>query len=346
MEPFDRALDAFQEIFPDPESFGKPGGSAHGASDGSKGAQWNFWVIGTTGEAYLSINLEGMKYKNWPISTFILSELKEPQLLHLRTELGEFDPIIRFRRDAWQAQARISIAEADIGHVLPLSKFTADTWRATLAEALQCLDPSKFHKGRAKQHVTRLKDDQVIEMWVSPHLNILVKLWDETPSSHSTAYKRMASLVSGLTPIHDLVGSQSTRTDSSRPSSRKVKFDSLGDAANYALQFTRAGSSTHNYLQGLLLNSGTDSLGSYTVTPNRFVWWGEDGSRLARFELKSVKLSLVVANSQLEGVKLPTGAKPHIKNASMTDCFTDAEAEVAELLRVFERRSTTPTTSN
>lgn len=61
-------------------------------------------------------------------------------------------------------------------------------------------------------------------------------------------------------------------------------------------------------------------------------------SRLARFELNSGELSLVVENNLVDGIGLPAGAKPHIENESMTDCFIDIEAEITELLRVFRRR--------
>lgn len=337
MKSFDLAYDAFQEITPDPQLFGKPGGSVYGASDGENGVQWNFWVRGEAPEAYLSINLEGMKYTDWPLSKFIQAELNDAKLPSLWPTLDKtVDPEVKLARDAWQAQARIPIVEALLGQKQHLSNLSEASWEATLTEALGCFDESKSFRGRAKQPVTRVKDGMKVDMWVTPHLNIFTPLWSTPPASHAEAYTRMRDLIQQLSPIHALVQGQCAGDSGNLKARGKQRFETLREAATFARRHAKEGSLTYEFLNTLSELHPAHTRGYYTVTSLRLVWWADDGSRLARILLDTLKLRAVVANQLLKEIKLPTDAKPTKKNPLMTNYFTDNDHEIAALVNVFE----------
>lgn len=337
MDPFDLTLDAFQQLVPDPVLFGRPGAPRRGASDGNRGVQWNFWTERTTGAAHFSINLEGMRYEGWPVARFIQAELTSLGILEFAgLESMQIDPIVRFKRDAWQAQSKLDIEEQILGEAIPLSAMDSDTWRTTLEEALGCLDKSKSFKGRARQVVTKSKDLQKLEMQVSPHLNVIHKLWDEVPESTAVALEIMEDTMGELAPIHRYISDLASQSWAAAGSNETVEFSSLKHAAAHALKFAKSGSITHSFLTDLVGLESSNDRGRYTVNPRRFVWWDTSGTRNARLELKSSKLTLVVLNSLLGGVVLPEGSRPHKKNPAMTDCFTASEAEARDLLAVFE----------
>ncbi len=81
---FNKAMDAFQHIHLDPVTFGQKNKGYSGASDGAQGVQWNFIFQHNTGETRLGINLEGMKYDGWPITSFIQNELASSKFLQLK----------------------------------------------------------------------------------------------------------------------------------------------------------------------------------------------------------------------------------------------------------------------
>jgi len=74
----DQAINAFEKQFNvDARRFGNTHAPTKGASDNAQGVQWNIAVIRATHEIQLGVNLEGMKYRNWPITTFIKNELAQ-----------------------------------------------------------------------------------------------------------------------------------------------------------------------------------------------------------------------------------------------------------------------------
>lgn len=80
--------------------FGQSGKGFVGISDNHKGVQWNLAVYGDTDNIKLGVNLEGMKYLNFPIAYFINKELENPSIEKLK-EL-EFDAMlitVEFCRD-------------------------------------------------------------------------------------------------------------------------------------------------------------------------------------------------------------------------------------------------------
>lgn len=194
------------------QKFGPSNKPYFGMSDGNNGVQWNISIY-TKLSTYaddkrfqMGVNLEGMKYDGWPISRFILSEIKEPKIQEISANLNKPDNIyIRFTRDAWQVQSRPCIDEKYIGGSEPsFSQISPDQWLRILSEALDCLDREKNFLGRAKQRVTRKKKsengEQLCDMEVTPHLTI----W--TPLILSENMQRtIAETISELKPVYDWV---------------------------------------------------------------------------------------------------------------------------------------------
>ncbi len=48
--------------------------------DGNEGVQWNLLILIDIEKIRLGVNLEGLKYRNWPILTFIQNELENPSI--------------------------------------------------------------------------------------------------------------------------------------------------------------------------------------------------------------------------------------------------------------------------
>jgi hypothetical protein len=190
--------------------FGQLNRPYFGMSDGNEGVQWNIAIRTDPEEIRLGVNLEGMKYANWPITTFLLAEIENPRIYDVRDRLADADQVfLRLTRDAWQVTARPSILEEIIGFGnIPLQDIDADLWESMLAEALNCLSEEKGYRGRNTQEVTLAnqprKGDKTRTMEVSPHLTI----W--TPIEASGDMER--NLKTGkdrLTPIYNWVSSES-----------------------------------------------------------------------------------------------------------------------------------------
>ncbi len=167
------AIKAFEKQFnTSARRFGKKHDGIKGASDNAQGVQWNVAVYRDTNEIRLGVNLEGMTYRNWPITSFIQNELSQPSLIEIVEEVQKPEQVIvQFTRDAWQMASRPEIAERQLIHSgSHLNKLTSTQWHAMLSEALTCLDPNKNFRGRVIQSVT--KRSGKAEMEVTPHLNI------------------------------------------------------------------------------------------------------------------------------------------------------------------------------
>lgn len=186
--------------------FGQLNKPSFGMSDGNEGVQWNLSVSTDTGIVGLGVNLEGMKYENWPISKFILSELETPKIFEVLKRMDYPDNIfVRFSRDAWQVTSRPNIIEKYLGG----DEFTfADCdngqWKNTLTEALGCLDEKSHYRGRAKQTVTLenmpKNGDQVRLMEVSPHLRIWSPL-----NLNGIVEENLRIKIQELKPVYDWV---------------------------------------------------------------------------------------------------------------------------------------------
>jgi hypothetical protein len=188
--------------------FGQLNKPGFGMSDGSEGVQWNLNVSTDTGAIRLGVNLEGMKYRNWPISKFIQSEINNPRFNEVAKKLRESNEVfIRFVRDAWQVTARPSIIEKYIGgKEFTFSESNSGQWSKTLKEALSCLNKEANYYGRAKQKITleskQRNGEQVRIMEVSPHLTIWTPL-----SLNGNIQENIERKFVELQPVYDWVKS-------------------------------------------------------------------------------------------------------------------------------------------
>jgi hypothetical protein len=183
--------------------FGQLNKPVFGISDGCEGVQWNLAIYPNDGEARVGVNLEGMKYRGWPIATLIKSELETPVFPKLVPHLRNPENIhLRFVRDAWQVNSRPDIREEYLGgREFRLSDLTADLWRKILIEAIGCLNKDRNYLGRGRQAVTLLrKAGSVAEsmMWVSPHLTI----WTPIDPARDSL-EGVSSAIESLRPIHE-----------------------------------------------------------------------------------------------------------------------------------------------
>lgn len=198
----DQILKIFNSILGiDGRDFGQSGKEYHGLSDDAKGVQWNIAVSKENRNTRLGVNLEGMKYQNWPIAKFIENEKNEMRLCNFNNLLQADKIIIGFYRDAWQCASRPDIDECHILDEMPLLQLNKNTYSSALNEAYNCLNASKNHRGRAKQRVTR--NNKAVEMEVSPHLNIHMCL------SYDSSKEEMKKIFTTLQPVYDLVKNQS-----------------------------------------------------------------------------------------------------------------------------------------
>jgi hypothetical protein len=182
-ESYVELLDAFTNVL---NIKGRPFGQLNkpyfGMSDGNEGVQWSTVVFTDTGKAKLGVNLEGMRYANWPIASFLISELQNPALEAIKGNLLQQDKIfVRITRDAWQVTSRPFIVEEYIGgkeHAL--SEIDEKLWRSMLNEALGCLDETKRYRGRKSQEVTlankQKNGEQKRVLPVSPHLYVWTEI--------------------------------------------------------------------------------------------------------------------------------------------------------------------------
>ena len=185
--------------------FGGTSKTYDGMSDDAEGVQWNVATFKDKPQrARLGVNLEGMKYKDWPIARFIESELKNRALLSLPVEKDKI--YVGFFRDAWQVTNRPAIEERSLGcSGISLEEMTGFQWKKTLDEAYACLDPQNNHRGRAKQDVTLSKSGMLKTMEVSPHLQIYTTIWSIFPADFQTAKTLMQKSFDRLMPVYEYV---------------------------------------------------------------------------------------------------------------------------------------------
>jgi len=79
--PADTLKTLFRDIFQcRGRDFGSPSRSVLGISDGNEGVQWNAGYYPRDGAVWLGVNLEGMKYDDWPVARLIEREVSRPLL--------------------------------------------------------------------------------------------------------------------------------------------------------------------------------------------------------------------------------------------------------------------------
>lgn len=103
-------VEAFKALFgANVRPFGNP--VVAGVSDGAEGVQWNAGIRDHE-EAFLGVNLEGVEYRGFPVSSLIRRELQAPTLVEHATTIPNCHEIeLSWRRDAWQFAARPCINE-------------------------------------------------------------------------------------------------------------------------------------------------------------------------------------------------------------------------------------------
>jgi hypothetical protein len=189
-------------------AFGAPSLGYEGLCDAVAGVQWNAWTEDSTGGAFVGVNLEGLAYGGeWPITRFILNELRAPRLpvVAMRLEMPAAVEL-RFLRDAWQVTARPRILEASIApSPTTLDRLRADDWARMLSGALACLRPDKDHRGRAVQHVTRVGASVPVQMEVSPHLQFRCRLPVDVVRSREAMVAGMLAARERLLPLREFV---------------------------------------------------------------------------------------------------------------------------------------------
>jgi hypothetical protein len=174
-----------------------------GCHDGAAGVQWHIAADRVTGETWLAVNLEGLKYgRERPIAKLLQRELARPAVLGVLHLLPRAkDVIVHLTRDAWANQRqRVAIKEWTIER-RPASELTRDIWKRMMTEGLECLGPAG---ARGRQLVTR-HGAAVPEMVdVLPHFNAGMRIWS-TPPSVPEAVALVAAAKAHLEPVHEVV---------------------------------------------------------------------------------------------------------------------------------------------
>lgn len=183
--------------------FGGTSKTYDGMSDDADGVQWNVATFKDKPQrARIGVNLEGMKYKDWPIARFIESELKRRALLSMPVEKDKI--YVGFFRDAWQVTNRPAIEERSLGcSGISLEEMSDLQWKKTLEEAYACLDPQNNHRGRANQQVTLSSSGIDKTMEVSPHLQIYTTIWSVSPADFQEARTSMQKGFDRLMPVYE-----------------------------------------------------------------------------------------------------------------------------------------------
>ena len=173
----------FRDLFGcDGRRFGSLSLGLIGISDGLDGVQWN---AGYRSEqtASLGVNLEGMKYDDWPVARLIERELSHAILLtQYRARVARPEMVmVRWHRDAWQASSRVRIKESTMPPTpITLDRLKDDGWRRALQSARACLDPKRGYRGRRRAKVTLRRSGQMVERQVTPHLHFEMCLAENT----------------------------------------------------------------------------------------------------------------------------------------------------------------------
>ena len=153
--PTDILKSLFREVFGcRGREFGSPSRGVLGISDRNEGVQWNAGYRAGDGFVWLGVNLEGMKYDDWPVARLIEREISRPLLLtRYRRRVARPDKVtVLWARDGWQYSARPPIREASIAPTpIALNRIDDQGWADALQSARECLDPRKQHRGSRPQ---------------------------------------------------------------------------------------------------------------------------------------------------------------------------------------------------
>ena len=202
------AFQAFFKVTPRP--FGQNAGRRIGVSDNNKGVQWNISIDRETGETYLGVNLEGMKYKNWPVTSLLLAETQDASLPSFSDIDAAEEITVKLTRDAWQVAARPSIKEKLInGSGTALKGMTLHLWEKMVKDALECLNPNVGYKGRGRMDITLVKSGEKVTKEVSPHLSFQLLVWEKQPNTIEESVQLISVAYDKLLPLYNWVETKS-----------------------------------------------------------------------------------------------------------------------------------------
>jgi hypothetical protein len=191
----DSVIGLFRDLFRCPgRTFGHP---PFGVADGVEGVQWNAWCRPQE-EAVLGVNLEGMKYDDWPVARLIEREIADPLLLTEYRDMVERPELVtvNWQRDAWQGPSRPQITESRLLRTT-LDQLDDDRWERALRDARECLDPERDLRGRRRAVTVTLEaSGQKVERDVSPHLQFWNPFCEDAPYTLQQAKKN-------LEPLHE-----------------------------------------------------------------------------------------------------------------------------------------------
>lgn len=201
----------FRDLFGcDGRRFGSPALGLIGISDGLEGVQWNAAYFRSEQTASLGVNLEGMKYDDWPVARLIERELSQPLLLtEYRASVARPERVrVSWWRDAWQAAIRVQIKEPGLSPTpIKLHRLDGDGWTCALRSARECLDPKRGYRGRRRAKVTLRRSGEVVERQVTPHLHFEMRL-------AKTTLGEMRRAKSNLKALHDWASRQTRALES------------------------------------------------------------------------------------------------------------------------------------
>ena len=175
-----------------------------GCHDGAAGVQWHLATDRTTGDTWLAVNLEGLKYgDDRPIRKLLHRELARPAILGVLRLLPRApDVVVHLTRDAWAGpRTRVYVDEWTIGRHRA-SELTPDIWSRMMADGLACLTPDG---GRARQPVTRSGTAAPEILEVVPHFTAGVRVWPAPPFSMPDAVALVAEAKAQLQPVYAAV---------------------------------------------------------------------------------------------------------------------------------------------
>ena len=187
----------FRDLFDDGRRFGSRSLGYLGISDGLRGVQWNAAYFRSEQTASLGVNLEGMKYDDWPVARLIEREMSHPILLtQYRAKVARPEMVtVSWRRDAWQVSSRVRIKESRLRPTpITLDRLKGDGWTRALQNARKCLYPKRGYRGRHRTKVTLRRSGQVVEREVTPHLHLGMRLAATTPQVMRRAKSNLKAL--------------------------------------------------------------------------------------------------------------------------------------------------------
>ena len=186
-ERADIVIGLFRDLFScEGRRFGSRSLGVMGISDGCEGVQWNAEYSRREETAWLGVNLEGKLYDDWPIARLIEREISHPLLL---TEYRDRVPrpemvTVIWWRDAWQVASRVPIKESRLSPTpIALDRLDGDGWAHALRQARECLNPERGYRGRRRTKVTLRRSGQIVERWVTPHLQFKARFAENSTRS-------------------------------------------------------------------------------------------------------------------------------------------------------------------